>query len=197
MKRTCLLLSLLLLLCGVSALSEAEDPVAVRAGAFSYTKSLVQFAYTASLDVVQAFNGEVSDEDRRAMLDSTIERMIGIGVIENKLTELGQYDFTEDEISTLQYAAQQQYEQTWQELYEMLHEQDDSVTEEEVTEWLADEGYSVDAFYREALVNERQFRMLSIYCDDVSLTRDEIKHFLHGDLRRARTRKVRAQHRPL
>ena len=156
MKRTGLFVSLLLfILCVVPALSEAEDPVAVRVGEVAYPRSLVQFAYTSSLDVARAFNGEVSDEDRQAMLDSAIERMIGIGVIENKLKELGQYDFTEEELGTIQYSAQQQYEQTWQELYSVLHEQDESVTEEEVTQWLTDEGYSVDAFCREAMVNER------------------------------------------
>ena len=178
MKRTGLFVSLLLfILCVVPALSEAEDPVAVRVGEVAYPRSLVQFAYTSSLDVARAFNGEVSDEDRQAMLDSAIERMIGIGVIENKLKELGQYDFTEEELGTIQYSAQQQYEQTWQELYSVLHEQDESVTEEEVTQWLTDEGYSVDAFCREAMVNERQFRMLSIYCDDVLLTQDDVKRF--------------------
>lgn len=171
------LLIALVLLCGLSALAEADDPVAVRVGDAEYSRSLVQFAYTSSLDVVKAFNGEVPEEDRQALLTSTIERMIGIGVIENKLKELGQYDFTEDELATLEYSARQQYEQTWQELYNVLHEQDERITEEEVTQWLADEGYSVDAFYREALVNERQFRMIALYCDDVVLTQSEVQAF--------------------
>lgn len=173
-----LIILLTLLLCfGVPALAEADDPIVVRVGEVVYPRSVVQFAYTSSLDVVNAFNGDVSDEERQALLTSTIERMIGIGVIENKLKELDQYDFTEDELGTLQYTAQQQYEQTWQELYNVLHEQDENITEEEVTQWLADEGYTVDAFFREALVNERQFRIISLYCDDVMLTQSEVQDF--------------------
>ena len=178
MKHHRLTLPLALLLCfAVHALAEADDPTVVRVGEVAYPRSLVQFAYTSSLDVVKAFNGDISDEERQALLTNTIERMIGIGVIENKLTALDQYDFTEDELGTLQYTAQQQYEQTWQELYQVLHKQDEKITEEEVTQWLADEGYTVDAFYREALVNEREFRMISLYCDDVVLTQNDVYDF--------------------
>lgn len=178
MKHHRLTLLLALLLCfAVPALAEADDPTVVRVGKVAYPRSLVQFAYTSSLDVVKAFNGDVSDEERQTLLTNTIERMIGIGLIENRLMALDQYDFTEDELGTLQYNAQQQYEQTWQELYQVLHEQDEKITEEEVTQWLADEGYTVDAFYREALVNERQFRMINLYCDDVVLTQSDVNAF--------------------
>lgn len=178
MKHPIWALLLALLLCfGVSAHGEADDPIVVRVGDVAYPRSLVQFAYTSSLDVVKAFSGEVSDDDRQSILNNTIERMIGIGVIENRLKALGQYDFTDDEMSTLEYAAQQQYEQTWQELYRMLHEQDETVTEEDVTDWLQSEGYSVDAYLRELMVNERQFRMLALYCDDVTVTQDEVMDF--------------------
>ena len=67
MKRICLIvmfLSLLLTTC-ISALSEsAEDPVVVRVGDITFTQSEVQFGYVSSLDVLKAFNGEVTDEDR-------------------------------------------------------------------------------------------------------------------------------------
>lgn len=41
----------------------------------AYPRSLVQFAYTSSLDVVRAFNGDVSDEERQTLLTNTIERI--------------------------------------------------------------------------------------------------------------------------
>ena len=132
MKRICLIvlfLSLLLTTC-ISALSEsAEDPVVVRVGDITFTQSEVQFGYVSSLDVLKAFNGEVTDEDRQVLLDGTIQRAVDIGVAECKLKQLGKYDFTEEELSTLQYSAQQAFDQTWQELYKRAQEEDVETTE--------------------------------------------------------------------
>lgn len=179
LKRICsvTLILTLLLACLVPALSEDQDPVVIRVGKMTYSRSLVQFSYESSLDVLQAFNGELSGEDRQSALDETIERIVNIGVMENKLKDLGQYDFTESEMNTLRYTAQQQYEKNWQELYSRAHESDGTVTEKEITQWLTEEGYTVDAFLREILINERQLRLFSIYCGDTVLNENDVNDY--------------------
>ncbi len=180
MKRICLivlLLSLLLTTC-ISALSEsAEDPVVVRVGDITFTQSEVQFGYVSSLDVLKAFNGEVTDEDRQVLLDGTIQRAVDIGVAECKLKQLGKYDFTEEELSTLQYSAQQAFDQTWQELYKRAQEEDVETTEAEITHWLEESGYTVDAYFREAQITERQYRLVEMYCSDIVLKQSDVDDF--------------------
>ena len=180
MKRICLIvlfLSLLLTTC-ISALSEsAEDPVVVRVGDITFTQSEVQFGYVSSLDVLKAFNGEVTDEDRQVMLDGTIQRAVDIGVAECKLKQLGKYDFTEEELSTLQYSAQQAFDQTWQELYKRAQEEDVETTEAEITHWLEESGYTVDAYFREAQITERQYRLVEMYCSDIVLKQSDVDDF--------------------
>lgn len=180
MKRICLFvlfLSLLLTTC-ISALSEsAEDPVVVRVGDITFTQSEVQFGYVSSLDVLKAFNGEVTDEDRQVLLDGTIQRAVDIGVAECKLKQLGKYDFTEEELSTLQYSAQQAFDQTWQELYKRAQEEDVETTEAEITHWLEESGYTVDAYFREAQITERQYRLVEMYCSDIVLKQSDVDDF--------------------
>lgn len=180
MKRICLivlLLSLLLTTC-ISALSEsAEDPVVVRVGDITFTQSEVQFGYVSSLDVLKAFNGEVTDEDRQVLLDGTIQRAVDIGVAECKLKQLGKYDFTEEELSTLQYSAQQAFDQTWQELYKRAQEEDVETTEAEITHWLEESGYTVYAYFREAQITERQYRLVEMYCSDIVLKQSDVDDF--------------------
>lgn len=169
-----LFLSLLLTTC-ISALSEsAEDPVVVRVGDITFTQSEVQFGYVSSLDVLKAFNGEVTDEDRQVLLDGTIQRAVDIGVAECKLKQLGKYDFTEEELSTLQYSAQQAFDQTWQELYKRAQEEDVETTEAEITHWLEESGYTVDAYFREAQITERQYRLVEMYCSDIVLKQSDV-----------------------
>ena len=180
MKRICLIvlfLSLLLTTC-ISALSEsAEDPVVVRVGDITFTQSEVQFGYVSSLDVLKAFNGEVTDEDRQVLLDGTIQRAVDIGVAECKLKQLGKYDFTEEELSTLQYSAQQAFDQTWQELYKRAQEEDVETTEAEITHWLEESGYTVNAYFREAQITERQYRLVEMYCSDIVLKQSDVDDF--------------------
>ncbi len=180
MKRICLivlLLSLLLTTC-ISALSEsAEDPVVVRVGDITFTQSEVQFGYVSSLDVLKAFNDEVTDEDRQVLLDGTIQRAVDIGVAECKLKQLGKYDFTEEELSTLQYSAQQAFDQTWQELYKRAQEEDVETTEAEITHWLEESGYTVNAYFREAQITERQYRLVEMYCSDIVLKQSDVDDF--------------------
>jgi len=179
-KRICLIvlfLSLLLTTC-ISALSEsAEDPVVVRVGDITFTQSEVQFGYVSSLDVLKAFNGEVTDEDRQVLLDGTIQRAVDIGVAECKLKQLGKYDFTEEELSTLQYSAQQAFDQTWQELYKRAQEEDVETTEAEITHWLEESGFTVDAYFREAQITERQYRLVEMYCSDIVLKQSDVDDF--------------------
>ncbi len=180
MKRICLIvlfLSLLLTTC-ISALSEsAEDPVVVRVGDITFTQSEVQFGYVSSLDVLKAFNGEVTDEDRQVLLEGTIQRAVDIGVAECKLKQLGKYDFTEEELSTLQYSAQQAFDQTWQELYKRAQEEDVETTEAEITHWLEESGYTVYAYFREAQITERQYRLVEMYCSDIVLKQSDVDDF--------------------
>ena len=173
-----LALALLLMpgLCCGAAAEGAEDPAVIRVGQISYPLSWVQFAVKSALDAAQ-LEQELTEADRQEILDATMERLTGMAVIENRLTELGQEDFTEEEQELMMAHARQQYDQTWQSFYQLLQEDGQDVTEETCTDFLNSEGYTVDAFYREILLSERELRMLEICCGDVTVTDDDAVRF--------------------
>ncbi|MBQ8082136.1 MAG: hypothetical protein IJ240_09615, partial [Clostridia bacterium] len=86
MKRVIsVLMAVSILLCA-SALAEAEDPVVVRVGDFSFTKSQLQSAIDTDIEFTELLSQEtLTDEERQAQRDDTIERFIGVGLIQCKL----------------------------------------------------------------------------------------------------------------
>ena len=165
MKRVIsVLMALSILLCA-SALAEAEDPVVVRVGDFSFTKSQLQSAIDTDIEFTELLSQEtLTDEERQAQRDDTIERFIGVGLIQCKLREAGQNDFTSDEEENLKAAARNLYEQLWQGIWQRAQDSGEDFTEEQVTEYLEESGYSAEAIYEEYKATERRYRAIDLYC---------------------------------
>ena len=173
----CVGLVLCLLLCGATHAQE-EDPVCVRVGEFCYPLSLVQESLDSAIALSDALSDEpMSDEERDQMAQDVVENIVGIGLIENKLTEAGQHDFTAEESEMMRAAASSRYEELWQGLYRMMTENGQEVTEEEVVEALKEEGYTLDALYREYEVSERQRRAIALYVPNILLTEAQLDEY--------------------
>ena len=168
-----LLLMLILLLPSVSAGEEA----AVRVGQIEYPLSLARYMLDSYVYLAEAGGRSLTGEEMREAADAVRDRLISLGVIENRLTELGQNSFTEDEMDILRAEAARQYEQAWQQIYQDTLTYDASVTESEVTSWMSSIGYTQDAFLRELMVSEREGRILDLYCGDVTVSEEEIRRY--------------------
>ena len=148
-RRFAMTLALCVALLCVAAMAEADDPVCVRVDDFSYPLSLVQLSLDSGLKASAALNGEqLSDEEKAQMAQDIIDNIVGIGLIEAKLTEAGQHDFTDEEIELMKSAASTRYEELWQGVYQMMVKNGMDVTEAEVSEAMTEEGYDMDAIYR-------------------------------------------------
>ena len=180
----CVLLAAVMLLGGAAGFAEtaeeapADDPIVVRVGEFAFPLSVVQSSLSATLDVASLMTGEsVTDEDRAAGIEGTIEKFIGIGLIECKLSEKGRNDFTEEEQELMKSAAQARYEELWQMLYQQARQSKEDVSEEEITGWLEGEGYTVEAIYDEYVVSERNHRAIELFCPDVTITQAQADEY--------------------
>ena len=174
--RTWVILMLVLLLCG-SALAEPaiEDPVAVRVGDFSYTRSQLQGPLDSMLELSGILRGDVPTEAEKAeRMDATIESFVNLGVIENKLSEAGKNDFSKDEMEDLKQAANSKYDEFWQLLYQQMQKNDASVEEKDVTETLEAMGYTFEAILNEYILQARQDRSIDLFCGDVTLTQSMV-----------------------
>ena len=166
------LAALLLALLPALALAQ-EDPTVVQVGKVSYPLSVVSFSLQSALDLAQSL-GEVTEEDVQTAKEETLDRFIGMGIIENQLMQAGRNDFSDSEKELLLSQARNQYEQLWQEFLRQLQQAGEDVTEEEVTRWLEEQGYTQEAIYRELIVSVRQYRMFELFCSDVTVTPQEI-----------------------
>ncbi len=79
-------IALLLVLALCPALAEADDPVVVRVGDFSFTKCQLQSAVDSDIGLTETL-GQVylTDAEKQAQREDTINRFIGMGFIECKL----------------------------------------------------------------------------------------------------------------
>ena len=93
MKKTlCLvLIALLTALTACPALSEAAaDPVVVRVGDVTFTKSQLESAVDTDVTLSEMMTQEyLTDEEKLGQRDETIQRFIGVGLIEMKLRDAG------------------------------------------------------------------------------------------------------------
>lgn len=173
-RMLCALLILCLLPMACVCAEASGDPVVVRVGNYAYPKSLVEFMMRAAADDNGALWEALSREEKEAIRDMTIRQVVGIGVIENKLAEQGKHDFTADEEELLRSNAQAAYDQMWTNLYQYMRKNNADISEEDVTEWLEEMGYTLDMYFENAKAIERQFRMFDLYCADVKLTDSEM-----------------------
>ena len=169
---------LLLLLCGIAFAEQADDPVVVRVGDFSYPLSLAQQSLDSAIKLSDATSEEPMSEEERAQLAlDIIDNLVGIGLVETKLTEAGKHDFTEEEEEQMRAAARSRYEQLWQSVYQMMQSNGVDATEQEVADAMDEEGYTLDALYREYEVSERQRRAIELFVPPIILNETELKDF--------------------
>ena len=161
-----------------AAQAEEEDPVCVRVGDFSYPLSLAQQSLDSAIKLSESMSDEpMSPEAREQMAEDVIENLVGVGLIEAKLTEAGQHDFTDEEREQMNAAASSRYEELWQSAYQAMVSNDANTTEEEVAQMLEKEGYSIDALYREYEVSERQRRAIELYVPSIMITEDDVNAY--------------------
>ena len=144
---------------------------------YGYSPEVVRFSYQSALDYYAAMGIELSQADREQLAADTIDHFIGLGLIENKLREAGQDIITEEQAQSLRTHAQNLYESVWQGLYQELTASGEEVSEAQVSQWLEKQGYTVDAYYQEALASERYRRILALYCGDVTVTPAQILQY--------------------
>ena len=178
MKRlACMLIFCCLVMCSF-ALAETEDPIIVRVSDFSFTKSQLQSAIDTDIGFTELLSQEtLTDEERQAQRDDTIERFIGEGLIQSKLQEAGQNDFTSEEEENLKAAARNLYEQLWQGIWQQAQDSSEEFTEEQVTEYLEESGYSAEAIYEAYTATERRYRAIDLYCPAITLTEDMVREY--------------------
>ncbi len=155
-----------------------DDPVVVRVGAFSYPQSVVQGSLDSMLELSEMLQGDApSAEEKAARLQAAVDSFVGLGVIENKLTEAGKNDFTETEVEALNQTARSKYEELWQLMYQQMQKEDASVTEDAVTGQLEDMGYTFQAIYDELELQTRQNRAIELFVGNIVLTEDQVDDY--------------------
>ena len=173
---TAMVFILVLLLCGSAwAESVADDPVVVRVGDFSYSQSQLQASLDNALEISEMLRGDApSEEEKAARLETAIESYIGMGIIENKLTEAGKNDFSETELEDLNQAASSKYDEFWQLLYQQMQKANESVEEKDVTETMEAMGYTFEAILNEYILQARQNRAVELFVGDFALSQDQV-----------------------
>ncbi len=179
MKYSCrFLLILLCLLLPFPAIAEAADPVIVRVGRVEYPLSLARYSYQSNLDLL-AYRGHTPTEtEKQEIIRQTIDHLVDLALIENKLIEQGKNDLTEAEETLLRSYAGNMYESLWKGFQQRVKNEGQEASEAQITKWLADQGYTLDMVYQEALVNVRYSRIFEIYCPDVTITDEEANAYL-------------------
>lgn len=181
MKKTlCLvLIALLTALTACPALSEAAaDPVVVRVGDVTFTKSQLESAVDTDVTLSEMMTPKyLTDEEKLRQRDETINRFIGVGLIEMKLRDAGKDDFTGEEEESLRATAMSQYEAMWQGIWQRAQQSDQGFTEDQVTEFMQEQGYTSEAIFEELKANERRHRAVEMFCPNMTLTEDMVEKY--------------------
>ena len=174
-----MLIALLTVLSLCPALAEAaDDPVVVRVGDVTFTKGRLQSEVDIEVTASEIMEQEyLTDEERQARRDEAIQRCIQEGLIEMKLRDAGKNDFTEEEEETLRATALSQYEAIWQGIWQKAKQSDQGFTEEQVTEFVQEQGYSSEAIFEALKTNERLHRAVELFCPNMTLTEDMVEKF--------------------
>lgn len=179
MKRYSSFLALLLfLLLPFGAAAENADPVVVRVGRVAYPLSLAKYSYQSNLDLMayQGYTPTVAEKEE--LKRQTIDHLIDLALIENKLIEVGKNDLTDAEETLVRSYAGNVYESLWQGFQQRVKNEGYDATEEQITSWLTEQGYTLDVVYQEALVNVRYSRIYELYCADVTVTDEDVEAYL-------------------
>ena len=173
----CIALLLCLLLLS-AALAEDADPVVVRVGQVEYRLSLAHYSYQSNLDMMTLQGYQPTAEEKEALIQQTIDHLIDLALIENKLIEHGKNTLTDAEETLMRSYAGNVYETLWQSFQQRVKNEGYDVPESQVTEWLSEQGYTLDMVYEEALINLRYTRIFELYCPDVEITDAEAAEYL-------------------
>ncbi len=174
-KKLCFMLILLLVTLCPAMAETGDDPVVVRVGDFTYTQSMLQGSLDSVIELSRMLSGDApTDEEKTARLQGTVDSFVGLGVIENKLTEAGKNDFTDAEAEAMNQQARAKYEELWQLLYQQMQQSDASVSEAQVTEQLELMGYTFQAIYDELVLQTRQNRAIETFVGDIILTQAQV-----------------------
>jgi parvulin-like peptidyl-prolyl isomerase len=166
-----------ILVIGTVSLAE-EDPVIVRVGDITFTKSQIQPSLMTDISLVELVSGTyLTDEEKQAQREETIDRYVGVALIQMKLRQLGKNDFTSEEEESMKSAARNQYEQIWQGIWAKAQQSDEKFTEEQVTESMEEMGYTINALYEEYKASERKLRLIEVYCPNLTLTEDMVETY--------------------
>ena len=179
LKRYSSFLALLLfLLLPFGAAAENADPVVVRVGRVAYPLSLAKYSYQSNLDLMayQGYTPTVAEKEE--LKRQTIDHLIDLALIENKLIEAGKNDLTDAEETLVRSYAGNVYESLWQGFQQRVKNEGYDATEEQITSWLTEQGYTLDVVYQEALVNVRYSRIYELYCADVTVTDEDVEAYL-------------------
>ncbi|MBR2854929.1 MAG: hypothetical protein IKE81_11445 [Clostridia bacterium] len=178
MKKMLSLITAFLMLLSPSFAEEADDPAVVRVGSVTYTKSQVQSALQTDLDFSELI-GDVylTEQEKTEQRDAAIERFVTAGLIQCKLKDAGKNDFTPEEENSLKEAARNSYEQYWQSIWQKAQESDEDFTEEQVTEFMEDEGFTTAAFYEEYKATERRYRAIELFCPKLIISDDMVREY--------------------
>ncbi len=170
-------LALVLCLALVSAAAAEEDPVIVRVGRVSYPLSLALYSYQSNLDLMAYQGYSPTPEEQQALISHTVDHLVELALIQNKLIEAGRNDLTEAEESLVRSYAGSVYENLWQAFKQRVEQEGYEATEEQVTSWLAQQGYTLDICYEEALMAVRNERIIELYCPAVTVSPEEVEAY--------------------
>ena len=81
-----------------------------RVGEYSYPQSVLQGSLDSMIELSRMLSGDApTDDEKAARLQSAIDSFVDLGVIENKLAEVGKNDFTDAEKEGLNQQARSKY----------------------------------------------------------------------------------------
>ena len=164
------LLCCLLMLCGVGcgAMAEQMDAV-VRVGDVAYDLQTVQSTLTASCALYEASGVSLDDAQRQQLADSVLEHFIGLGVLENLLREAGQDEIDAQTKRLLDEQARQACEAARQQMTGAIREESPDASDEQIDAFLADLGYTQEAYRQELELTLKHQRLLDLYCGGITL----------------------------
>ena len=179
MKKLCNIVAVLLCFALLSpALAENADPVIVRVGKVEYPLSLAKYSYQSNLDLMAYQGYTPTAAEKEELKRQTIDHLIDLALIENKLIEAGKNSLTDAEETLVRSYAGNVYESLWQGFQQRVKNEGYDASEEQITSWLTEQGYTLDIVYQEALVNVRYSRIFDLYCADVTVTDEDVEAYL-------------------
>lgn len=74
---------------------EETDPVIVRVGQVEYPLSMAKYSYQSNLDMMAYQNYTPTAAEKLEIIQQTVDHMVDLALIENKLIEAGKNELTE------------------------------------------------------------------------------------------------------